>query len=325
MDTSESYKFCREMKYAGMEYPILVSKMLSQEKHDAIAACFASFRIITDEIIDLLRQQKISEIRYDYVKACLDDWSKMILDSRDGKSGDHKIQPALVDVFSKYKFSLNPWKEFRKFLEFHLEHNHISDLNMFKKYSQWAYSPPVETFLNILFTDNKNNDNKSEINPGFLAPELGTLFFIVHTLTDIPGDLKNTADGFLFLPLDLLEKNDLDRASLQKFSSDQSINSAFRNVVDEMYHIGRDYEMYCREKLVIIRGHIGREEWFTLDLLVNIYANFLYRIWECPEAIFRDGFPLDPAMVYINALKLQKDMGLSFEQNLSKLLVESVA
>ena len=72
-----------------------------------------------------------------------------------------------------------------------------------------------------------------------------------------------------------------------------------------------------------IRGGIGREEWFALDLPVNIFSRFPHPVWEFPDVIFDDSYPLDPAMVYINALKLQKDLELSFVQDIAGLLFES--
>jgi phytoene/squalene synthetase len=323
MNLSQSFKYCRAFKYHGMQYPVLISRLLGAPKRDAVAACFASFRIIADEINQILKRKAASEKVENAANHALDRWITLIADSRAGKTNEHSIYPALAETFAKFDLPLEPWDNYRKALKYHLSHDYIPDLKTFQEYKHWAYESTVYTYLHILASTPEEENCHLRINPGLISSDLAGLIFTADVLADIKYDLGSVTGGFVYLPQDLLIKYGFDRESLARMVQSNRSTADFRRLLNEFYLRGREYEIFTREKLVIIRGGIGREEWFALDLLVNIFSRFLHRIWEFPEAIFGDGYPLDPAMVYINALKLQKDLGLSFKEDIARLLFES--
>lgn len=323
MDLSESYKYCRSFEYHGMQYPVLISRLLSDQKRDSIAACFASFRIMADEINHLLRHKTDDLADKQTFAVNMERWSQLIIDSRSGRQNNHPIFPAMADTFVKFDLPLVPWENYRKALKYHLTHDSIPDLKTFREYRRWAYESSISIYIHILASKKEGDGRRLRFNPGLLTADLAGLIFAVDVLTDIKHDLGGENGGFVYLPQDLLNKYNLDRGSLSRMIQSGRTNVEFRRLLNELYLRGREYETFTREKLIIIRGELNKEEWFALDMLVNIFARFLHRIWEFPDAIFSDGYPLDPAMVYINALKLQKDMGLSFNRDIAGLLYES--
>ncbi len=323
MNLSESYKYCRAFKYHGMQYPLLISRLLGAQKHDAVAACFASFRIIADEINQILKRKAGGADEAKAANEILDRWTALIADSRAGRTNEHIIYPALAETFARFDLPLEPWDNYRKALNYHLSHDHIPDLKAFQDYKRWAYNSTVYTYLHILASTPEEENCRLQINPSLISSDLAGLIFTADILADIKYDLGSVSGGFVYLPRNLLLKYGFDRESLARMVRSGRSDGDFRKLLNEFYLRSREYEIFMREKLVIIRGGIGREEWFALDLLVNIFSRFLHRIWEFPDAIFGDGYPLDPAMVYINALKLQKDLGLTFQQDIAALLFES--
>lgn len=325
MNIAECYRECKAYKFTGMEYPFIISNLLDQDKHNAIAACLASFRQLANQIHDLLVENSIDEIDRSLVDGSMNNWLDCIRNARDQKPSGDPVCQALADTFAKFELPLEPWIEYSQALKYHLANVSIPDMDTFNRYGLLSFGPPIQIFTHILCSVETDGRYELEINPVFLRDELAMLLYIVHILTDFQNDLNSTVDGFVYIPDEVLSKYNLDMSALTTLKDDPDSTVRFNHVIDELYHLGREFERIIREKLIIVRGEIRKEEWFILDLLINIYSNFLHRIWEFPHSIFNGGYPIDKAMVFINALKLQKDFGLDFHTDLSKLLSDSAA
>ncbi|HDS01756.1 MAG TPA: hypothetical protein ENO22_01590 [candidate division Zixibacteria bacterium] len=325
MELEKSYKYCLSLNHLGMEYPLLAASLLPEDKKNSIAATLASFRVIIDKIHSSLGSSSLDRLNKDEIRGMIEEWNSMVRDARQGKCRDHEVCLALADSFNKFNIPTHPWEDFSNALNFHLDNVSVADEKTFQDYCRWTYGAGVYNYIHILASQNNGPGYTLNFKPEFLSDDLAALFFITHTLTDIAHDLTSTRDGFIFIPRTVLERHGISRGDIMNYYRRGEIDNRFRKMIDEYYHLGREYELFVREKLVLIRGEIQKEDWFILDLLLNIYSNFLHRIWEYPEAIFRGGFPIDPAMVFINAMKLQKDLGLNFRRDLSRLLSQSVA
>ena len=325
MELEKSYKYCRSLKHIGMEYPLLAASILPEDKKNSIAATLASFRIIIDKIHDSLGESTIDSLNKDEIRPMIKEWQGMVEDARQGKCHDHDICLALSDSFSKFNMPTHPWRDFSNALNFHLDNTTVADEKTFGDYCRWTYGASIYNYVHIMASQNDGESYTLHFKPEFISEDLAALFFITHTLTDIANDLSSTKDGVIFIPQTVLDRYGISKNDLFHYYESGEIDNRFRKLIDEYYHLGREYELYAREKLVLIRGQLQKEDWFILDLLLNIYSNYLHRIWEYPEAIFHEGYPVDPAMVFINAMKLQKDLGLDFKQDLSSLLSQSVA
>lgn len=326
MELAKSLEYCRSYAFNGMEYPYIISKLLGAEKHNAVTACLGSFREIANQIHELLRTKSLNEINIQEINENLSTWLRHLTDCKAGKSCDHQLGPAVKEMFSKFDIPIFVWNNFADAMKYHLSHSSIPDFESFQKYSKLSFGPAVYCFLYILCSEKNNQaDTKYSpvINPEFISDDLATLFFIVHTLVDFQNDLTSTVDGFVYIPDKLLNKHSFDRQRLLNIKDDEQSHKDFRALVDDLYHTGHEYELICREKLIILRGEIKKEDWFVLDMLVNIFANFLHRIWEFPHSLFNGGYPIDQSMVFLNALKLQKDFGLRFKSNVAELLFAS--
>lgn len=324
MELDKSYSYCKSLNHIGMEYPLLAASVLPDEKKNSIAACLASFRCIINKIHESLGDRSLCELDNNQVNLWVSDWEGMVNEAHTGKCRDESVCPALADTLVKFRIPVEPWGRFRDALNFHLHNCNIPDERTFRRYCRWTYGASLYTYVHIIASKREGDDYVLNFDPAFISEDLACLFFIVHTLTDIPSDLTSTKDGFIFIPQTMLDKNGITSLDLQEYMDSGEIDDRFRKLINEFYYCGRQYEHYAREKLILIRGQMEKEEWFLLDLLLNIYSRFLNRIWENPDAIFNGGFPIDPAMVFINAMKLQKDLGLKFQQNLSRLLVNNM-
>lgn len=323
MNIADCYQKCKSVNFTGMEYPYIISKLMSADKHDAIAACLASFRQIANQIHDILAEHSIDEIDRELVDGYLDSWLECVQDSGNQKPSSDPFCIALADAFNKFNLPVEPWEDYAQALRYHLANVSIPDMETFKRYGQLSFGPAVYAFIHILCSHKKGDNYQPAINPAFLREELAMLLYIVHTLTDFQNDLTSTEDGFVYIPDEIIDRHGLSLSLLSSLKDDPESTIKFNHIVDELYHLGREYERSAREKMIIIRGEIRKEQWFMLDLLINIYSNFLHRIWEFPHSIFNGGYPIDKAMVFINALKLQKDFGLDFRTDLSRLLSET--
>jgi phytoene/squalene synthetase len=325
MELDKSYRYCKSLNHIGMEYPLLAASVLPDEKKNSIAACLASFRCIINKVHESLGDRSLCELDKEKANFWINEWEGMVEEARNGKCRDEMVCPALADTMVKFRIPVDPWSAFKNALNFHLRNCNIPDEKTFRSYCRWTYGASLYTYVHIIASKRDGDEYVLNFDPGFISDDLACLFFIVHTLTDIPSDLTSTKDGFIFIPQTMLDKYAITSVDLQEYMDTGEIDDRFRKVIDEFYHFGRQYERYSREKLVLIREDMEIEEWFLLDLLLNIYSRFLNRIWEYPEAVFSGGYPIDPAMVFINAMKLQKDLGLKFPQDLSKLLLQNVA
>ena len=325
MNITECYQECKAFNFTGMDYPFIISNLLDEDKHNAIAACLASFRQIANQIHDLLAENSIDEIDRNLVDGRMNNWLECISNARDQKPSSDPVCRALADTFAKFELPIEPWNDYHQALRYHLANVSIPDMETFNRYGLLSFGPPIQIFTHILCSIEKNDKYRLEINPAFLRDELAMLLYIVHILTDFQNDLTSTVDGFVYIPDEMLSKHELNMSSLLSLKDNPELTARFNHVIDELYHLGREYERGARERLIIVRGEIRKEEWFILDLLINIYSNFLHRVWEFPHSIFNGGYPIDRAMVFINALKLQKDFGLDFRTDLSKLLSDTAA
>ncbi len=315
MGLQESYKFACELKPVGQEYPLLVASIMPTEKRDSIAAVLGSFRMMIDDVFDCKSGEDPEMV--------FESWRNLLKCASENDNQDHPLYPALTDTLAKFPLHLKIWDDFSDAIRFHMENRHIEDMAAFRQYSRLSYGSAMQAFVQILSSRKLSGGYFTQVKPEFLAEELASMIFIVQVLKDLGADLRSGSDSFIYIPKSRLSHYSLSIEDLAGFANGNEIDSRFRGLVDYFYHLGREYELFVREKLVLVRGEMDKEEWFALDLLLNIYSRFLHRIWEFPQSIFNGGFPIDPAMVFINALKLQKDLGLEFKQDLSKLLSHS--
>jgi len=315
MDIMESYKYAAQLKPAGMEYPLLVANVMPSEKRDSIYAVLGSFQGLIDDILSMGESGDPDRL--------ISSWRRLIDDAYDGRENEHPIYSGLHDSVSKYGLKKDIWVDFTSAVKLHLENKRFPDMAAFRKYCHLSYGSAFYAFIQIISAQQNNEGYHSKIKPEFISEELALMAFIIQTFKDLGADIRRSGADAVHIPESRLNNFELGIDDLLEFANGKEIDDRFRKLVNSFYHLGRDYELFTREKLVLIRGEMSKEEWFALDLLLNIYSRFLHRIWEFPQSIFNGGFPIDPAMVFINALKLQRDLGLEFKQDLSRLLSQS--
>lgn len=252
---------------------LIAANFWEEERFCAAKICYKFMRSIDDMIDDhKARNKVIAPGERKEFKASVDDWLKMIINSKDC----NPLQKQLIETLIEFKIPLWPLEAFAKSMIYDINNEGFRTLKSFLDYSRGASVAPAAIFVHLNGVILKDSIYKAPLFDVKSAATPCALFsYLVHIIRDFQKDQLNNLNYFAD---DLIIKNGLTGKDLREFAEGRPINNNFRDLIRNYYVLADEYRLKTYDVIKEIRKMMEPRYRLSLEIIFDLYLMVFERI-----------------------------------------------
>jgi phytoene/squalene synthetase len=252
---------------------LIAAAFWDSDRYQAARTCYKYMRAIDDLIDGHKSTHKI--IAEDEKKQFIDNVNKWITKAREenhsGISGHE-----LLDTIRTYHIPQWPLEAFAKSMIYDINHNGFPTLDDFIQYSQGASVAPASIFVHLSgLTKNGSGYTEAAFDVRSAATPCAMFSYLVHIIRDFQKDQLNNLNYFAD---DLLVKNQLLPADLQKMANGGRITDRFRCMISEYLNLADTYRQSTYRIIQDIWPLLEPRYRLSMLIIFNLYLMVFERI-----------------------------------------------
>lgn len=284
---------------------LIAAHFWEEERYNAARVCYKFLRMI-DDLVDNRKSagRAFTEDEINCFTDQVNDWIGCL----DNLYTSDPFVKDVVDTVKRFKIPLKLFKNFSKSMIYDINNDGFKTFKDFIDYSEGASVAPASVFVHLCGV-RKNHT-------GYLFPSFDVIeaarpcaifSYLVHIIRDFQKDQFNHLNYFA---TDILEKNSLKPADLEKIAHGGVISASFRSVVEEYYIQAKNYSDETLKILEKIKDEVDPRHYMSLIIIYNLYLMVFERI-DVEKGLFTRE-ELNPTPVEIKERVLQTIYSYSY-------------
>ncbi|HEY3371940.1 MAG TPA: squalene/phytoene synthase family protein [Prolixibacteraceae bacterium] len=270
LDTFYSIDFEKIIDHPNI---LVAAHFWDKERFQAAKSCYKFMRDI-DDLIDNYKTEHITiapENKAQF-EADVYRWINTVMEA----SSRNPLQAELNETLEKFCIPCWPIEAFAKSMIYDIYHDGFPTLQSFIDYAGGASVAPASIFVHLC---GLNKVNGQYVPPVFDVKSVATpcaiFSYLVHIIRDFQKDHLNNLNYF---PDDLLEKNNLSRASLLQMAQGAPLCKGFRELIRELYEVADVYRIETYQMINQIRPFLEPRCQLSLEIIFTLYLMVFERI-----------------------------------------------
>ncbi len=255
--------------------PILdiAANFWDSERYEAFRVFYRSMRRI-DDLVDHRKSSKgkILSGEADVLAAMIRDWLEAV---RRREQVD-EYQTAFLATLDRFAVPLWPWERLAKAMEYDLRNEGFGSFTVFLRYCEGAAISPAAIFMHLCGVVKSGARYRA---PSYdirqASRHLALFSYLVHILRDFQKDQKS---GLNYFADDILARNNLTAAELQKFAQSGEVDDRFRNLAATYLRIADYYRVRARGMIDRVLPQLEPRYQLSLEIIYGLYHQIFARI-----------------------------------------------
>jgi phytoene synthase len=264
------------------------------ERYKAFCAYYALMRIVDDRIDDIPDRARLSDRDRAREHRVVSAWATAIRESSEGRSPsrsgiarcNHPEAAALLEAFAGsrafFPVPISLWDNFFHSMHWDLDHDRFETWRDFLTYAEGASVAPTTIYLLLLASNAQAARDSLAVPPGFdlrtCGRHLGRFAYLGHIVRDIAEDLRTGDRGLLYVAREDMAARGVTEDSLRADLHRGRASAATRTLVADLLGRARHYLRQGRDSMAPLKGQIGDDRAFILELIVTMYERVMERI-----------------------------------------------
>jgi phytoene/squalene synthetase len=252
---------------------LIAARFWEDDRYHAARTIYKFMRYIDDMIDDRKSlRAKLSCMEQKMFSEKVNNW----IDCLGLEAPDDPFFQEVSDTIRRFRIPLHTFYHFACSMVYDITHNGFDTFSDFMEYTEGASNGPASVFVHLCCLEKREGEyipfpgNISDI-----ARPCAIFSYLVHIIRDFQKDQLNNLNYF---SRDILEKNGLSPAMLEKIASGGEIPAGFRNVVREYKAIAGIYKSDTEKMLESLKSRLEPRYFLSLSIIYHLYVRIYERI-----------------------------------------------